>query len=242
MLLNLRARISELLRRQINGENDESENCKDLWVKVRRSPSYDDTQSLTQNIQRLSGCIDKAERDLNARRVGVWKQKMQDEKQAYKWLKGPMAIPVLDIFTAGTHFDENGCECDGDASGATDVASNHHQALVVLRNHWDKVWKRIRPSARSIVEACLGTEAFTRWKEKGHNKLEWEPITAEQVMDTAKTMAGTSAGLDGWSGTEIQSPAECCTRARSFLQQMRNTSHDTFMFCAPSPGAHTERG
>eukprot|EP00435_Cladocopium_sp_Y103_P076045 s11_g74.t1 len=115
-------------------------------------------------------------------RIQTWEHELRTSQQrTYCWLRGAQEPIAMNL--------HNGAQ----------PAQTMQQCLQLLKEYWSGIWNRTCPNHDETVAAMrphLGPAVPS---------VHWEPISPQMPFDIARSQKGKSAGLDGFSGTEVAS-------------------------------------
>lgn len=119
-------RLREISR--MVGLNQEIPHC--LWEKLARSPCYDPQISVHHNIRKTQDMLDQFHELRKRTNLTQWKQKMQDDRCAFVWLRKD---PQIFMHAVKLH--------PGDQA-----ASSIFEALSKIKEFWNPIWNRVEPN------------------------------------------------------------------------------------------------
>eukprot|EP00438_Fugacium_kawagutii_P001524 Skav207802 [mRNA] locus=scaffold381:23573:27208:+ [translate_table: standard] len=170
-------RLREISR--LVGHNQRIPQC--LWDKLARSPYYDPQISVHHNIIKTQNLLNQCHELRQRTNLTLWKEKMQDDKCAFAWLrKDPQ------ILTHAVKLHQ------GDVA-----ASSISEALSKIKDFWKPIWEREEPDwnrAWQDITEQLGGPV---------NSETWLHLRGEDLAQAAKQTKGTAPGLDQWTKDEL---------------------------------------
>jgi hypothetical protein len=153
----------------------------ELLTRIERSPGYDPAASLTDNIRHVTQSLEQCQQDENTQRLRRWKQRVTDDKHAFKWLR--RQPPDL------THAIKT--------SPGDTPASSVQEALAKLRGFWCTIWRRPELDVEAVWPEILALLPQPR------PAAAWQPLTGADLRQAALACRGTAAGPDGWTAEEL---------------------------------------
>eukprot|EP00439_Symbiodinium_sp_Y106_P009605 s3374_g1.t1 len=152
-------------------------NLNDLQTKVHRSPHFDHSLSLTANILHVERELVSCRDFENKRRLDKWRVRVQDDKQAFKWLRkqtGHLSHAVK-------------------SSSQDSVAASPQEALVKLKNQWARQPNDVEAAWRSAARSL---------PEQSRQEARLPALTKEELRKAVLDCKGTAPGIDGWTPRE----------------------------------------
>ena len=152
-----------------------------LEAKVHRSPHYDASLSLTENILQTAHELQECRTLENKRKLGAWRTKMKSDQHAYRWL-GKQTVTLNHAIKI---------------SDQDSIAESPQQALCKLKDYWNQIWRRPQINFEAVwhqVESRLPHNSQT---------LSFAPLSKEDLRKAATSCRATAAGLDGWRPEEV---------------------------------------
>jgi len=171
------ARLREIQR--VTALGNSHPDFETLMTKCRRivhlSPDHIDN-----HVALVLSLIEKQQTLAKQERIQSWKHELRSSQQrSYRWLRGTQEPLAMNL--------HNGAQ----------PAQTMQQCLQLLKAYWSSIWNRTCPHYDETVAALqphLGPVVPS---------AQWEPLSPEMLFDTARSQKGKSAGLDGFSGTEV---------------------------------------
>ena len=121
----------------------------------------------------------------NERSLCLWRDKLLAcDKEVFKWLRGRSGAPTYNLYW--NYWNDS------------PVSMSPLEGTQCLKDFWCSVWNRERPDFANILRVLSDTlNDFRRPTQVG------EALTAEDLAKASPALAGTSAGVDGWSGDDL---------------------------------------
>ena len=183
-LSNLVARLKEAQLYLDHPQAESLASSKDvqkLWARIQRSPHYDPTQGIQRNLLRVKRQLQQCISSADAQRLARWKDKMQDDKEALKWLHRNQAPPIHAVKMSHEH-----------TPGTT-----IQNSLGQLRGFWQNTWNRPIPDINSFWKDYVSQTPAQPVQN------DWPDLQADQVKQAIKRVRGSAPGLDGWTADEL---------------------------------------
>lgn len=186
-LRNLLAQLRECRKIETHGRTSRSEYSR-LNSKIANNPLYQQTLSISQNISTIQTQLHQ-ERDAHRQtRISNWKHRLQNSSgQCFRWLKNPHVQPFRGLIS--------------EALNITDVTEDFPTSLILIRDHWRRVWNRDPPDVSAVLQR-MRAELARRNLSPEHTPR-WAPVDPVDLATRARSFQGKAAGPDGWSGNEI---------------------------------------
>jgi hypothetical protein len=199
VLRRLCGRLAEVVRQDRCGEIDAA-----LLDKVGRCALLRVGGSWAEAFRNACEDLEKHRATQRQERITAWRERMQDDRAAYRWLRRVPQAP--------THRIRK-----DDA-----VATCMDEAFALVREHWREIWRRDVQVDMAAVRDALGEEVpEQQWGDFFDEQCEDD--MAKHVLAEMRRKRGSSAGLDGWSGDEVGDMP--LVVAKAFLHFMRRCLH-----------------
>jgi len=189
-LRKLVSRLGQLMRHNTRPAARER-----LLQKVDRADKKQG-QSLGSRWNAARKALEKAEKQDKERRLRTWRERMQDFRQAARWIK------------------DDGCCCPKYVfDGTTCTTSAHSQMLEAIAAFWRRIRDRPLPDLPAAAAAIRDDMGAARADSP------WQPTPPKLIVEAALRQAGSGAGPDGWSGSELALIPFCVLRDIAVLLQ-----------------------
>ena len=152
-----------------------------LWVKITRCSHW--TPGSTASSVGLR--VKKLEQDYKVQRLQQWRARLRGSETAtFQWLRSKPQRFQHDMF-------------NDTVESSAQASSSMHEALENF-SFWDQVWQR-----SAMPEEVPADEYLNQWQVPPAISSTWAPVEFRHVMNAVHKQHHKSAGVDGYSGSEV---------------------------------------
>lgn len=153
-----------------------------LLLKIRRCPHWT-PDSTAANVGLR---VKQLEREYKNHRLRQWRARLRGSQTAtFQWLRAKPQRVQHDIY-------------DDTVEAATQASTSMPEALDKIFSFGDQVWQR--PALPGEISA---NDYLNQWQVPPAVGAEWAPVEFRHVLDAVPKQQHKSAGVDGYSGSEV---------------------------------------